>query len=66
MSCNIKSNLIKLEARMNRMQMMNNPELKNQYVQSLDSRFSADFVCDLIECQPGEAILQQGEDLAYL
>ena len=66
MSCNIKTNLIKLEARMNRMQMMNNPELKNQYVRSLDSRFSEELVCDLIECEPGEAILRQGEDLDYL
>ena len=66
MSCNIKSNLIKLEARMNRMQMMNNPELKNQYVRSLDSRLSEDFVCDLMECEPGEVVLRQDDDLTFL
>ena len=66
MSCNIKTNLIKLEARMNRMQIMNSPELKNQYVRSLDSRFSAGFVCDLMECEQGEVVLRQDDDLTFL
>lgn len=48
------------------MQIMNNPLLRNQYVRSLDSRFSAEFVCDLMEVQSGEVVLRQGDDLTFL
>lgn len=48
------------------MKRMNNPSLKQQYIDSLDTRFSTNFNADLVEYEPTEMILRQGERLSYL
>ncbi|MER2192637.1 MAG: Crp/Fnr family transcriptional regulator [Solibacillus sp.] len=48
------------------MKIHNNPILKEQYIQLLHTAFSRNFACDLVECQPGEVILRQGEALTSL
>ena len=48
------------------MRLLNNKIVKDHYVRLLDSRFSTNFLCDVIECQQGEVILRQGENLTSL
>lgn len=48
------------------MQIINNPSLKQQYIDSLDARFPKNFDADLIEYEPAETLLRQGENLSHL
>ena len=48
------------------MQIITSPLLKARYDHLLHTKFPHSFTYDLVECQPGESILRQGEELNYL
>ena len=48
------------------MKIITSPLLKARYERLLHTDFPHSFTYDLVECQPGESILRQGEELNYL